>query len=80
LPGVRIVTETAARYELRFATRAITSANFDSATAASGMTTHGRAGSAEVFGLTGLAAGRAVDWIQFRVRVKRSVAAALVVF
>jgi predicted PurR-regulated permease PerM len=30
--------------------------------------------------LFGLAAGRAVDWIQFRVRIKRTVAAALVVF
>lgn len=30
--------------------------------------------------LFGLAAGRAVDWIQARVRIKRSVAAALVVF
>ncbi len=53
-PGDDGVLGTAARYELRYATSAITDANFDSATLVTGVSAPKTAGTAESFTVTGL--------------------------
>ncbi|WP_207048046.1 lamin tail domain-containing protein [Corallococcus macrosporus] len=55
-PGDDGVLGTAARYELRYATAAITDANFDSAALVTGVGLPGTAGTAESFTVTGLTA------------------------